>query len=298
MSTTPRASACRPRRLSVWTWALLLASLVFGGAIGRGEGQQGAETNALEALDRYLEGWNSRHPASFAATLSYPHTRQAPNSTASGLWRSAEEYAAGIDYPRVIATGWDHTQWDAKEVVHASGTKVHVAGRWSRVDADDSTIRTAQVTYVVTDVDGRWGVHARFAAGPPVSEADGRRSRQAAIRVVEAYMDAVNERDPHAFAATLNYPHYRVAGGSIQVWEHSEVLAETMSFKGLARTGWHRSEWDSVTPIQVSRNGVNVALELSRYDADGAKIASFHTLYLVTRQDDRWGIKARSSFAP
>ena len=67
MSTTPRASACRPRRLSAWTWAVLLASLVFGGAIGRGEGQQGAETNAHEALDRYLEGWNSRHPASLPA---------------------------------------------------------------------------------------------------------------------------------------------------------------------------------------------------------------------------------------
>ena len=108
----------------------------------------------------------------------------------------------------------------------------------------------------------------------------------------------MNRRDPQAFAATLHYPHYRVAQGRIQVWEQAQEVASNTSFERLASTGWVRTASHALNPVQVSSDAVNVALELLRYNAGGELITRFDTLYLVTRQDGRWGIKARSSFAP
>lgn len=278
-----------------WLAACGLAALSVA-AGGRAQTDNGAA--ALEALDRYLAAWNARDADAFAATFHYPHARLSPAASGDGLWRSAERYAAEVDFAPLVAAGWVRSHWEARTVVHAGADKVHVAGRARRDDADDQPLETLQTLYVLARQEGRWGVQARFSAGPPADGPAAAASRHGAVEVVEAYLDAVNRRDPQGFADTLHYPHYRVARGAIQVWEQAREVSSTTTFERLASTGWVRSAWDSVQPLQVSRDGVTVGLELSRYDADGERIAQFHTLYLVTRQDGRWGIKARSSFAP
>jgi hypothetical protein len=35
-----------------------------------------------------------------------------------------------------------------------------------------------------------------------------------------------------------------------------------------------------------------------RYRADGSLIGSFESLYVLTKEQGRWGVKLRSSFAP
>ena len=82
------------------------------------------------------------------------------------------------------------------------------------------------------------------------------------------------------------------------MWEQAQEVASNTSFERLASTGWVRTASHALNPVQVSSDAVNVALELLRYNAGGELITRFDTLYLVTRQDGRWGIKARSSFAP
>ena len=255
-------------------------------------------TAALAVHDRYLAAWNAQDVTAFAASLHYPHTRQSLAASGKVLWESAEEYAGELDFAPLVARGWVRSYWEERTIVHGGSDKVHVAARARRVDGDGRTIQTLQTLYVLTKRDGQWGVRARFSAGPPADAPEADASREAAVGRVEAYLDAVNRRDVEAFAATLHYPHYRVARGGIQVWEQAGDLTSTMRFERLASTGWVRSEWDAIDPVQVSSDGVNVALELSRYDADEERIAQFHTHYLVTRQDGRWGIKARSSFAP
>ena len=283
-------------RLARWFLVGLVAAALCSAVGVLAQASNG--TAALAAHDRYLAAWNAQDVTAFAASLQYPHTRQSSATSGKVLWQNAGEYAAEFDFAPVAASGWVRSYWAERTIVHAGSDKVHVAARARRVDGDGRTIQTLQTLYVVAERDGRWGVRARFSAGPPVEGAVADASRRAAVDRVEAYLDAVNRRDVEAFAATLHYPHYRVARGGIQVWEQAGDLTSTMRFERLASTGWVRSAWDAVDPVQVSGDGANVALELSRYDADGEQIAQFHTLYLVTRQDGRWGIKARSSFAP
>ena len=52
---------------------------------------------ALQALDRYLETWNSRDPKRWAASLQYPHIRPGPG--AFELSNTPEQYAAESTSP-------------------------------------------------------------------------------------------------------------------------------------------------------------------------------------------------------
>ena len=284
------------RSTTCLSWCLAAAALCAAAVVSA---QAGNGPAALELHDRYLAAWNAQDADAFAATLHYPHPRQAPGAPGSSSWQDAAEYAAGMDFGPLLARGWVHSYWDARTIVHAGDDKVHVAARARRVDAAGRTFQTVQTLYVITRQDGHWGVQARFSAGPPATGRVADASRRAAVEAVEAYLDAVNRRDGRAFAASMHYPHYRLAiGGQVQGAQEPPAAPGNMTFERLASTGWVRTASHNVNPVQVSADGVTVALELLRYNAAGDEIARFPTLYFVTRQDGRWALKGRSSFAP
>ena len=129
--------------------------------------------------------------------------------------------------------------------------------------------------------------------------AEEKESVAAAMVALDEFMAAFNARDPEAWAATLNYPHVRFASGTVRVWETKEEFAAYMDFDAFAeRFGWDHSGWDRRDVAQSGKDKVHFATTFSRYDADNKKIATFDSLYVVTKVDGHWGTQARSSFAP
>ncbi len=117
----------------------------------------------------------------------------------------------------------------------------------------------------------------------------------AAMAVLDAYTAALNQRDEVALCATLHFPHYRLAGARVQVWETPDrYLADF-----LARSGkeWHHSAWDSRTVIASSPDKVHFDVQFTRYRSDGSSIGQYRSLWIVTQLDGRWAAQARSSFA-
>jgi len=257
------------------------------------------ELEALQAVDRFMVGWNSRDPMVFARTLHYPHVR--PTARGGGrVFTAAHEYAAPIDFAQVVATGWDRSRFDSTRVVHLGSDKAHVAGRYTRWRADGTPIYTTQITYVVTQRGGSIAVQARFAAGlDDLTPAERAANASAAVAVVDEYLRAFNARDEDAWVATFNFPHVRLAGDTVTVWETGAEYAAAFDFAAFAeRLGWDHTTWDSVEAIQVARDTVNVAISATRWGPGDVELHSFDTLYRVTLQDGHWGIRARSSFAP
>ncbi|WP_421996676.1 hypothetical protein [Reyranella sp.] len=121
-------------------------------------------------------------------------------------------------------------------------------------------------------------------------------SLDAAMAALDAYMDGLNRGDEAAVNAACNFPHVRLAGGKVAVW-HDRGDYRLDDFRARAGEGWARSQWDERTPIHVGADKVHLKVAFSRYKADGTLIGRFETIYIVTRQDGRWGIQARSSFA-
>ncbi|MYB17872.1 MAG: hypothetical protein F4Y16_02600 [Holophagales bacterium] len=254
---------------------------------------------ATQAVHRFIEAWNTREPAAFAATLRYPHVRPAADFDGR-VFADAEAYAATIDFDRVLATGWDRTRLDSATVVQAGEGQAHVAGRYTRLRADGSGIWSNQITYVVTEKDGSTGIQARLAAGlDDLSESDREANAAAAVAAVERYLDAFNARDEVAMTDAMRFPHVRVGRGGVRTWRSAAEYRDGFDFDGFAeRLGWEHSEADSMEAIQVGARGVNVAVRITRYGAGGTLIHSFDTIYLVTEKDGHWGIRAGSSIAP
>jgi hypothetical protein len=248
---------------------------------------------AMQALDRYLETWNSRDPRRWAASLHFPHIRPGPGPFE--LATTPEEYAAGVDFQQTLATGWHHSEWTTRRVVHVGFNKVHIAGAWQRYTAEGRPLTGSAISYVVTNQGGRWGVLSRFAAGPTgiaageaaTNSADGRAA-------VEAYFRAWNSHDPQALSSAVHFPHVRIDGeGAVEVSMTAEAFLAG-SEPGRQRT-WHETRVDHAEVIQVSTNGVNIAVNYSRLGRAGDTLSWSEAILLAVRRENQWKIQAVST---
>jgi hypothetical protein len=138
-----------------------------------------------------------------------------------------------------------------------------------------------------------------LACAVPAGAADRPAAEPGALAAMDAFMAAFNARDVAAWADSLHFPHVRIASGEVLVYPDREAFVAAMDLDAFAaQTGWRRSAWDGMRVIQASPQKVHIAVTFTRYDADGAKMASYDSLYVVENVAGRWGVRARSSFAP
>jgi hypothetical protein len=118
------------------------------------------------------------------------------------------------------------------------------------------------------------------------------------MRVLDNFMTTFNARDPAAHAATYQFPHFRLARGNMNSWPTAEdaIGAHKLVFAQLPNTGWARSQWLSRDTISISDSKVHVNTHFQRLRADGSIIGTYNSLYILIKQEGRWGIKMRSSF--
>ncbi len=118
----------------------------------------------------------------------------------------------------------------------------------------------------------------------------------AALACLDAFMAAFNARDLTAWEATFNFPSVRLASGRLTIIErgfHQPVMFATDALKD-----WDHSAWERREVIHAGPDKVHLDTRFGRYRADGSLIGGFDSVYVVTREDGHWGVKARSSYAP
>ena len=127
------------------------------------------------------------------------------------------------------------------------------------------------------------------------------------MRVLDQFMNGLNELDLPKHFETYHFPHFRYASGTISISESAE---EAMPFLKTSKEKqrqsllkflgpeWDHSAWTRRDIVQGDDAKVHVATTFVRYRKDGSKIQAYESLYVMTLEDDRWGIKGRSSFAP
>ena len=122
--------------------------------------------------------------------------------------------------------------------------------------------------------------------------------REAVLDVIRRYVDSVNLRDGEGNRATMVCPHVRLANDEVLYIPERAGLSAISGFDRLAATGWSRTELDWAEVIQGDDRKAHIALQYSRYDANGRHLVTFESLYVVVKRDETWKIQARSSFAP
>jgi hypothetical protein len=248
---------------------------------------------AMVALDRYLETWNSRDAATWATSLHFPHVRPGPG--AFEMTRSPEEYVKGVNFEQTLKTGWHHSEWVTREVLQIGVDKIHASGTWQRYTADDQPLAGSDITYILTRQNGRWGVQARFAAGVNGADEKTRATNaKTALQAVTAFFDAWNSHDVNRLAAALHYPHVRIADGGIEIWRTpADYLAGPEP--GRQRT-WFQTRIDASRVVQATATGVNMVVSFSRVDRTGAVLSKDEGVFLAVSRDGVWKVQARSTF--
>ena len=118
----------------------------------------------------------------------------------------------------------------------------------------------------------------------------------AGMAVLDRFLAALNARDQAALLATMHFPHYRLAGVAMRVWEQPDD-SYLAGFYARAGEGWHHTNWDFRRVVAAGPEKVHLDVQFTRYRADNSPLGSFRSLYIVTRRDGVWAIQARSSFA-
>ncbi|MEM6303926.1 MAG: hypothetical protein AAF744_04355 [Pseudomonadota bacterium] len=118
---------------------------------------------------------------------------------------------------------------------------------------------------------------------------------QAARAVMAAHIAALNARDERALIETLHFPHYRLSGTALKIWDTPDVYFA--DFRARAGSAWARSEAVDIRLQQAAANKVHLDVEIRRFDGQGARLAAFRSLWVFTLEEARWAAKFRSSFA-
>ncbi|WP_405809229.1 hypothetical protein OG524_04900 [Streptomyces sp. NBC_01520] len=115
---------------------------------------------------------------------------------------------------------------------------------------------------------------------------------------LDAFLDGLNSHDLEKWTSTLHFPQIRVHEGAVTTWQNPEeyIRSSQAELEALLASGWHHSTWDEVEFPQVSADHVHAQVRFSRHDAEGSPLGVFDSIYVVTRQNGRWGVLARLGY--
>jgi len=119
------------------------------------------------------------------------------------------------------------------------------------------------------------------------------------MAVLDAWMVGFNDMDAEAWGATFQFPSYRLASASLKSGQITviEGLDTEKTKASLQAGGWHHSKWSRRNIIHSSDTKVHVDTNFTRYREDGSVIGSYDSLYILTKENGKWGVKMRSSYA-
>lgn len=117
---------------------------------------------AMGVLDAFMVAFNARDSEAFEATFKFPSIRLASNRllTLEKGFHKPENFETGA------FEGWDHSEWERRNIIHAGPDKVHIDTRFTRYRKDGSVIGGFDSIYIVTLQDGHWGVKIRSSFAP------------------------------------------------------------------------------------------------------------------------------------
>src|SRR5262249_31005550 len=119
-----------------------------------------AEAAALAVGDAYFATINARDWEGDAGTMHCPHVRLARGGLRG--YATREGLGGSRAFGRLGGRGGGHpTPLEEAGVVESAADKVHVAVRFTRYDAQGRPFETHRSPYVVTLLEGRWGIQAR-----------------------------------------------------------------------------------------------------------------------------------------
>ena len=113
---------------------------------------------ASMCLDRFTAFFNACDTDGMEDELNFPHVMFSGSERL--IWREPGQHPIDF-FAKLQASGWHHTQYEAKEPVLVSRDKVHFVVTYSRRDKSGGILTMHKNLWIVTRVSGKWGISLR-----------------------------------------------------------------------------------------------------------------------------------------
>jgi hypothetical protein len=124
------------------------------------------EQASIAAAREVMEGWavafNARDSQALANRwMHFPHVRF--HSGQVTVWQRREDFVLAQHQvqQRLRAAGWTSSEWDYVEPIDAGPNKVHFRVQFTRYREDGTVVGSYRSLYIVTLLEGRWGIQGR-----------------------------------------------------------------------------------------------------------------------------------------
>lgn len=187
---------------------------------------------------------------------------------------------------------WNHSITDTWAVHQFSPNKAHYLANFRRLRSDGSSYGMALSRLaILTKENGEWGKRVLSSCGLRNPESVEERSDESIIKRAKKQIigmfDAYNDRDEQQLRDHLHDPHVLVNGNEITVTDDAGDAAITWPDGGQT----NMLSMDVLPPQAGDKVVVDVNAIHSSDDGDDRVVGG---MYLVTKQDDTWGVQLRS----
>lgn len=117
-----------------------------------------------------------------------------------------------------------------------------------------------------------------------------------AFAPIKAYIDALNRNDTDGVRAAFLFPHVLFSQGRVFHYPTAESFSLNDFKQRVSSDGWVRSSIDGHMVVLSGPDKVHFDIWFTRWRADGSAIGVHHSLYIVSKVNERWGLQARSSY--
>ena len=110
--------------------------------------------------------------------------------------------------------------------------------------------------------------------------------------------EGFNKRNQDVSVKHMHFPHIRLWENKFSIFKNKEEFLKgfDQQSKNLSSEGWDHTITRSIKVIQSDPEKVHLILHQSRRDKNAKEYHNFHTLWIMTKINEKWGIQYRSSF--
>jgi len=115
-----------------------------------------------------------------------------------------------------------------------------------------------------------------------------------ARKTVDDFLRALNAHDAELAKFLLHYPHVRIVGNNVVIWNGPDEYNIRIDWLGAAEA-WNQVELSFCTVRQDSEDMIHFEIEFSALDAGRLRSMTYKSFWIVTNKDGRWGIQSLST---
>ena len=238
-----------------------------------------------EAYRGFFRADSAKNAPAWAAVMSYPHVRvSAPGGTVR--YETPKAYADAADWTSREATGWVRSEGVTPRRLHETAEKVHLLGGWTRFNAENNPILENRVTYILTRIEGSWGIQARFGIDSYVGH-EVEETATATEDIATQFVANLSKANLSACAELCRFPLTIVRVGAVITATNEAEIVELLQ--------GYKSRDISLKRVKAVQTGATGAVvEVVTEFSDGEEETG---IVVVGKQDGHWSIAGTSKIS-